>query len=272
MDVKPARVLAIASGKGGVGKSFLTLNLAEALSRLGKKVMILDADFGLANIQLMTGQQPKQTIGDVLAGKCSVAETLITGPEGVQLIPGGRGVPEDAELCHGRMSGLINAIDQLAGQMEYLLIDTAGGLTPTDLQLVQAAGEVLVVLTPDPVAQTDAADYIKALRGHCGIQQFGVVTNMIKRQREGHALIESLQERLGFDQDLVLRHCGQVPFDQDVSKSSVNFQTIMQARPESRAARSLQMLAETLDRRRLSSPVPGGMSFFLEQTVCAGGI
>ncbi|MCL6269286.1 P-loop NTPase [Sansalvadorimonas sp. 2012CJ34-2] len=270
--MKPARVIALASGKGGVGKSFLTLNLAEALARMGRRVVILDADFGLANIELLTGQQPEKTISDVLAGKCTVSETLITGAEGVQLIPGGRGKPEDAELCHGRMSGLIHAIDQLAGEIDYLLIDTSGGLSPTDLQLAQAAGEVMVVLTPDPVAQADAADYIRSLRNFCGIQQFGIVTNMIKRQREGHALMEALQEKLGFDQDLVLRHCGQVPFDQDIAKSSVNYQTIMQSRPDSRAARSLQLLAETLDRRRLSRAVPGGMTFFLEQTVCAGGI
>ena len=272
MDVKPARVLTIASGKGGVGKSFLTLNLAEALSRMGRRVMILDADFGLANIELLTGQKPEHTICDVLSGACTAEQTLIAGPGGVQLIPGGRSIPEYAELSHGRMSGLINAIDKLAGQMDYLLIDTSGGLSPTDLQLAQASGEVLVIVTPDPVVQADAADYIRALRSHCSVQQFGIVTNMIKRQREGHALMENLQERLGYDLDLVLRHCGQVPFDQDVAKSSHNFQTILQARPESRAARSMQLLAETLDRRRISSAIPGGMTFFLEQTVVAGGI
>ncbi|MTI13795.1 MinD/ParA family protein [Sansalvadorimonas verongulae] len=272
MDVKPARVIAIASGKGGSGKSFLTLNLAEALSRMGRRVVVLDADFGLANIELLTGAEPEYSISDVLAGKCDITQTLIEGPGGVRIIPGGRSEPTMASLSHGRLSGLINAIDVLAGDIDYLLIDTAGGLSSNDLQLVQAAGELLVVMTPDPLSQADTADFIKALRGHCGIQQFGILTNMTRRQREGHTLVETLQQRLDFEQDLVLRHCGQVPFDQDVAKCCQNFQSLLEVRPESRTARALQMLAETLDRRRISSPVAGGMTFFLEQTVNAGGM
>ncbi len=270
--MKPARVIALASGKGGVGKSFLTLNLAEALSRMDRRVAILDADFGLANIELMAGVHPLRTIANVLSGECGVKDVMVEGPGGIRIIPGSRSNPDMAEMGSGRISGLINAVDELSGDIDYLLMDTTGGLSPSDLNLIQAAGEVLIVLTPDPLAQADAADYIKALRRQCGVQQFGIVTNMTRRQREGHALVEALQERLDFEQDLVIRHCGQIPFDIDMAKDSLGFQTLLESRPDSRAARSLQMLAETLDRRRLSTPATGGMTFFLEQTVGAGGL
>ncbi|CAM3695945.1 P-loop NTPase [Parendozoicomonas haliclonae] len=272
MESKPARVIAIASGKGGVGKSFLTLNLGEALTRMGKRVAILDADFGLANIELLAGSEPDRTISDVLLGTCSIQETFIETPDGLRIIPGCRSNPDIAELSVQHISGLIHAVDELAGEIDYLLIDTSGGLSPTDLHLIRAAGEVLVVVTPDPMAQADAADYISALRSSCGIQHFGVLTNMTRRQREGHTLMEALQERLGFDQDLVLRHCGQVPYDQEMARQSDCSQTLFSDREDSRTARSLQMLAETLNRRRIGYPAPGGMAFFLEQTVSAGGI
>ncbi len=272
MDVNPPRVIAIASGKGGVGKSFLTLNLAEALARMGQRVVVLDADFGLANLHLLAGSEPEHTISDVLSGQCSIQQALIEGPQGVHIIPGGRSNPDIAELGSQRIAGLIQAVDQMVDEIDYLLIDTSGGLSPTDLQLIRAAGEVLVVVTPDPVTQVDAADYIRTLRQHCDVQHFGILTNMTRRQREGHLLTEALQERLGFDQDLVLRHCGQVPYDQDIDRSPECYQPLQQTRPEARAARSLQMLAETLNRRRISTPAAGGMTFFLEQTVSVGGM
>ena len=277
MDVKPTRVIAIASGKGGVGKSFLTLNLAEALARMDQRVAILDADFGLANIELLAtctppDRDPPKTIVDVLNGDCAIQDILINGPEGVKVIPGGRCNPEIAELDGFRFSGLIQAVDQLAGQIDYLLVDTSGGLSPTDLKMLQAASEVLVVITPEPLSQSDAADYISTLRRHCGIQQFGVLANMTRRQREGHNLMAALQQRVGFDQDLVLRYCGQVPLEAEVTRFAENWYSLQQAHPDSKAVRSLQMLAETINRKTFQTPQSGGITFFLEQSVSAGGI
>ncbi len=276
MDVKPTRVIAIASGKGGVGKSFLTLNLAEALARMEQRVVVLDADFGLGNLELLVGCQPEQTIVDVLEGRCAIQDILLDGPNGVRIIPAGRCQPQIAELDSYALSGLIHAVDQLAGELDYLLVDTSGGLSPTDLQLLKAAGEVLVVVTPEQLSQDDAADYIKTLRRHCDIQHFGVLANMTRRQREGHALLESLQARIGFDQDLVLRGWGQIPFESELARTAGDansqWQTLIQMNPESRSARSMQMLAESLDRKVLQSPKRGGMAFFLEHSVSAGGM
>ena len=289
MDVKPTRVIAIASGKGGVGKSFLTFNLAEALAKMGQRVAILDADFGLANIELLASATPakdesQKTIVDVLNGDCAIKDILVNGPAGIKIIPGGRGNPALAEPDCYRFLGLVSAIDPLAGEIDYLLVDTAGGLSPTDLQLLQAAGEVLVVITPEPLSQSDAADYISTLRRHCGIQQFGIVANMTRRQREGHSLMAALQQRISFEQDLVLRYCGHIPLEPEVARLadrfanpyansfSKNWHSLQQAHPDSKATRSLQMLAEVTNRKIFQPPQLGGITFFLEQSVSAGGI
>ncbi len=276
MDVKPVRVIAIASGKGGVGKSFLTLNLAEALARMEQRVVVLDADFGLANLELLAGYQPERSIADVLAGDCSLQDVLLEGPSGVRIIPGGRCQPKIAELDSFALSGLIHAVDELAGELDYLLVDTSGGLSPTDLQLLRAAGEILVVVTPEQLARRDAAAYIQTLRRHCDIQHFGVLANMTRRQREGHTLLENLQEQIGFEQDLVLRGWGQIPFETELARPagdlSNSWRTLIQMNPESRSARSVQMLAESLNRKAMPSPKRGGMAFFLEHSVSAGGM
>ncbi|MCY4473330.1 MAG: P-loop NTPase [Kistimonas sp.] len=273
MNTKPVRVIALASGKGGVGKSFLTLHLAEALARMGRSVAILDADLGLGNIELMAGVAPRHTLMDVLSGHCTLEDVILEGPVGIQIIPGGRRLPILSRLDTLLVAGMIQAMDSLAGKVDYLLVDTAGGLSPIDLQLVQAAGEVLVVLTAEPVCQLDTADYIRVLRQHCRIESFGILTNMVRRQREGHALMQTLQHRLGFDLDLVLHHCGQVPFERNGTEPGFLFTGAdrEQSWQESRVLRSLSMLAVTLDRCRPRECSSAGMRFFLEQTLSAGG-
>ena len=267
MDVTPTRVIALASGKGGVGKSFLTLSLAQALVRMGKRVLILDADFGLGNIELLAGQPSGRSAADVMSGRYTVHEVIVSSADGLRVIPAGRGLPRAARADTHVLACLVGAIDQLAGQVDYLLIDTAGGLSSMDMQLIQAAGEVLVVLTPDPLVQLDAVDYIRVLRGHYNIHKFGIVTNMVKRQRDGYLLMETLQQRLGFEQDLVLRYCGQTPLDVGLGKVSTAGPPLFADRADTRVAHSIDLLAQNVNRRRLGEPLSGAMSFFFEHNI-----
>lgn len=273
MSTKPVRVIALTSGKGGVGKSFLTLHLAEALARMGRSVAILDADLGLGNIELMAGVKARHTLTDAFSRRCELQDILLEGPAGVRIIPGGRGLAALPGMDSLQISNMIQAVDLLAGDMDYLLVDTAGGLAPTDLQLIQAVGEVLVVLTAEPVCQQDTVDYIRTLRQHCRIESFGILTNMTRRQREGHMLMQDLQSRLDFDQDLVLRHYGQVPFDRDAAGAALSLTETAREHSwqKSKLFRSLSLLAATLDRCTPREFLSAGMRFFLEQTLNAGG-
>ena len=273
MNKKPVRVIALTSGKGGVGKSFLTLHLAEALARMGRSVAILDADLGLGNIELMAGVRARHTLIDAFSCRCELHDILLEGPAGVKIIPGGRGLAGLQGMDSLQISNMIQAVDLLAGDMDYLLVDTAGGLAPTDLQLVQAVGEVLVVLTAEPICQQDTVDYIRTLRRHCRIESFGILTNMTRRQREGPMLMQDLQGRLDFDQDLVLRHYGQIPFDRELAETALSPTGTAREHSwqKSKLLRSLSLLAATLDRCTPREYLSAGMRFFLEQTLNAGG-
>ncbi len=271
MDVKPVRVAAIASGKGGVGKTSFSINLAEALSRAGNRVLLMDADFNLANVHLMLGQTPVQTIADVMAGRCSIADTFLSGPAEVKVVPGARGGGDLAGINETSLLSLIQSVDDIADQVDILLLDTAGGFRERDLRLVAAASDAMVLVTPDKVTIADTADYIRTLRLQYGVQHFNVVTNMVRSQREGSQLIQALQSQIGFDHDLVIRHAGTLPYDPAVRKASDRAMTLFQTAPDSKVCRGMRFIADGMGQHSRVYYPRGGMTFFFENQVLAGG-
>jgi flagellar biosynthesis protein FlhG len=271
MGVKQVRVAAIASGKGGVGKTSLSINLAEALSRAGNRVLLMDADFNLANVHLMLGQTPDKTIADVMGGRCSISDTLLPGPANVQVVPGVRGGGDLAGVDGNSLLSLIQSVDGIADQVDILLLDTAGGFRERDMRLVAAASDVMVMLTPDKVTIADTADYIRELRLQYGIQHFNVVTNMTRGTREGPHLIQALQSKIGFDHDLVIRHAGTLPYDTAVRKASDRGLTLFQAYPDSKVCKGINTIADGISQQACAYYPRGGMTFFFENQILAGG-
>lgn len=271
MDVKPVKVAAIASGKGGVGKTSFSINLAEALSRAGNRVLLMDADFNLANVHLMLGQAPEKTIADVMAGRCSIEDTFLTGPADVKVVPGVRGGGDLAGIDETSLLSLIQSVDGIASEIDILLLDTAGGLRERDMRLVAAALDVMVLVTPDKVTIADTADYIRMLRLQYGVQHFNIVPNMVRSQREGAQLIQALQSQIGFDHDLVIRHAGTLPYDPAVRKASDRSTTLFQTYPDSKVCRSMRSIADGMNQQSCMYYPRGGMTFFFENQVLAGG-
>ena len=153
----PVRVLAVASGKGGVGKTNVSVNLATALTALGERVVLLDADFGLANVDVLLGLTPKQTLADVIAGRATLPEVMLTGPRGLLIVPSASGKRHMAEMNPAQHAGIVQAVSAYDGPLDTLVVDTAAGINDAVLTFCQAAQEVLVVVCDEPASITDEA-------------------------------------------------------------------------------------------------------------------
>ncbi len=199
------RVLAVASGKGGVGKSSLAVNLGITLARRGRRVCILDGDTGLANVNILLGLRPQRGLPEVLAGECGIEEILLEGPQGLRIIPGASGIREYAELSEAHRQRLVTELARIEPDFDDLLLDTAAGIGDTTLDFLAASHEVLLVLTPEPTSLTDAFSLLKlALRRQA--LDVRVVVNMVADvaearsvfQRFGNAVEKYLHTRVDF--------------------------------------------------------------------------
>ena len=180
----PVRTLAVTGGKGGVGKTNVSANLAIALSELGKRTLLLDADLGLANVDVLLGLSPRYTLADLVAGRCSLDEVILDGPSGVMIVPAASGRRHMAELRPAEHAGLVNVFNDLQRDLDMLVVDTAAGITDSVLTFCQAAQDTLVVVCDEPASITDAYALIKVLARERGVGQVQVVANMVRSPQE----------------------------------------------------------------------------------------
>ncbi len=241
-----SRVVAISSGKGGVGKTNVAVNLALALARRGIKVALLDADLGTANVDVILGLQPRYHLHHVITGQKSLAEIVVEGPYGVQVIPGASGLPDLADLPEVQREILLRSLAALDGTVDLLLIDTAAGVGRNVVQFILAAGEVLLVTTPEPTAVTDAYALMKVLAGYQLPVSIKLVVNSVARKGEGAAVGNRLnmvaEQFLGRSIETV----GVLPFDKNVSDAVRKRTPIMQCHPFSPVSTAINTLAERL--------------------------
>lgn len=171
-------VIAVASGKGGVGKTSISVNLGISLARAGQRVLILDADTGLANVNILLGQVPQYTLEHVLFGAKNIEEVMLTGPHGLKVIPGANGISECVTLHPRQQMRLTRELSRIESDFDYLILDTAAGIGDSTLDFAAAAHQTLVVITPEPTSLTDAFSLVKLLHRRRQLDQFQVVVNM----------------------------------------------------------------------------------------------
>jgi flagellar biosynthesis protein FlhG len=260
-NVNPARVITVTSGKGGVGKTNFAVNLGITLSKLGQKVLLVDADLGLANVDVMLGMIPKFNLGHVLLGEKKIADIIINGPEGMKIIPGGSGLYKLANLGEKKLTQCLAHLNELEKTTDIILIDTSAGLSKGVLKFVLAAGEVIIITTPEPTAITDAYGIIKVIAGNKRELPIRVVVNMVKNEKEAGEVMERLaavtQRFLGID----LVRLGFIPLDTVVPKAVKQQQPFILSHPRSAVAQSIIQMANQL----ISGDVPittGSLSFF----------
>ncbi len=264
---RPVKVIAVSGGKGGVGKTNVCANLAVALAAAGRRVMVLDADLGLANIDVLYGLQPRATLADVLRGDCRLEDIVLSGPQGVRVVPGASGLTEMATLAAPALAGIVHSFSELHEDLDILLIDTAPGITPDVLRFAEAAHEVLIVVRDEPTSITDAYAVIKVLSGERDVQRFRVITNMTQGSGDGVALYNKLSRVTDRFLNISLHHTGSIPFDNRVGRA-VQMQTpFMSAYPASMAALSMRKLAERVDAWEIPQQARGNIEFFLERLV-----
>ncbi len=255
-DVQPvtqrnARVIAVTSGKGGVGKSSLTVNLAVQLSRLGKRVLIFDADFGLANIEIMLGIRPSYTLADLMYRGKTVRDVVTDGPEDIGFISGGSGIHELANLTREQVFSLIRKLDDLDRAADVIIVDTGAGVNDTVLDFVAASDEILLVATPEPTSITDAYALMKLLNRKAAYQPNHTVVKMVANQVREEWEAEELFEKLGVVArkflDIEVEFLGTVPYDRNMQQAVMRQATVSISNPSADSAKAVKRIALLLD-------------------------
>lgn len=252
------RVIAVTSGKGGVGKTSIAVNLSLALAKRHQQVMLLDADLGMANVDILLGLVPRWDLTQVIKGEKQLREIIVEGPEGVLLIPGGSGVRELADLSAQQQESLIQSLREVTAGMDFLLVDTSAGISRQVLTFVAAAGEGIVVTTPEPTALTDAYGLIKGL-SRLKVKLY-LVVNRAANLRDGREAAERLQAVAERFLSFKLSFLGVIPEDKTVGLAVREQKPLLICYPTSAAARAIEEVAERL----LGLPVTGrdGGGFF----------
>ena len=248
-----ARIIAVTSGKGGVGKTFVSANLAAALTRRGQRVLVLDADLGLANLDVVLNLYPKITLHDVFTGKAQLEEAILPAPGGFHVLLAGSGLVEYSRLTPEVREKLLEIFEAVKPRFDVILIDTGAGISDVVLYAVSMAGEVIVVATPEPTSMTDAYATIKVLAMQQGRQQVRLVVNQATRPGDGRNITGQLQQVLNrflstqTGQGIKLLHMGDVPADQSVKDAIMRRQLLLVHAPGCPAALAVGQIAGRIE-------------------------
>jgi len=247
------QVIAVSSGKGGVGKSNIVANLAVALTRVGKRVLILDADLGLGNLDVLLGLVPRHTIEDVLVGTHTLDEIVLKGPAGIQVLPASTGVPRLTALTDAQQLMIQEQLAQLAAEMDILLIDTGAGISPNVTFFASAADETMIVVSPEPTSLTDAYALIKVLTRQYRERRFKVLVNQAKSPREAAEVFGKLDVAVDHFLHVAVELVGAIPYDDYVHLAVMRQKALSELFPHAPAAQAFQRLAHQV----IQWPRPG---------------
>jgi flagellar biosynthesis protein FlhG len=262
---RPVRAVAVTSGKGGVGKTNVSVNLAVALAAGGRRVLLLDADLGLANVDVLLGLHPACNLSHVIRGERSLEEVLVEGPAGVQVVPASSGIKAMAELSPAEHAGVIRAFSELSFSPDVLLIDTAAGISDSVVTFSKASHEVVVVVCDEPASITDAYAMIKLLNREHRVRRFRILANMVRSSQEGIDLFKKLDKVSGRFLDATLEYIGSVPHDEYLRKAIQKQRAVVEAYPRSRAALAFGKVAHKLMHWPPPYAATGSIEFFVER-------
>ncbi len=264
---KPVKVIAVTAGKGGVGKSNVSVNLAVALAQLNKSVMLLDADLGLANVDIMLGLHTKYNLSHVIQGICHLSDIILQGPNGIRVIPAASGTEFMTQLTPSEHAGIIDAFNELTDDLDYMIIDTAAGISDTVLSFARSSQELIVVVCDEPTSLTDAYALIKVMSKRYEWTHFHILANMVRNLKDGRDLFNKLFRVSEQFLDVHLNYLGAIPFDENVHKAVKKQKPVLIAYPDSPATASLKELAEAVNNWPFKPLLGGNTSFFLERLV-----
>lgn len=245
-----ARVIAVTSGKGGVGKSSASVNLAIQFRRMDKSVVILDADFGLANVEVMFGVIPKYNLSDLLYNGRELREIICEGPEGIQFISGGSGIANLANFDKEQVKRLINKLSELERMADVVIIDTGAGINPSVMEFLLSSPETILITTPEPTSVTDSYALLKALSMTEGFQnentRVKMIANKVSGEKEGKNLYEKLSMVVSKFLNIDIEYLGVIPQDSYITKAIMKQKPVSIMYPNAASSKHFEMIARQL--------------------------
>jgi flagellar biosynthesis protein FlhG len=263
----PLHVIAVTSGKGGVGKTNISVNLAVGLASMGRSVVLFDADLGLANVDIALGLKPRYDIQHVISGEKNLEDILLEGPEGIRIVPASSGVSGMASLSRQQQAGLIQAFSELSFPVDALIVDTSAGIEPGVLTFSSACQDIIVVICDEPTSITDAYALIKVLNRECGVKSFQILSNMVDDDAQGRQLFEKISRVADQFLEVQLGYLGAIPRDDFLRKAVRQQDAVIQLYPRSKSAQALTRLASTVAAGFKSDACHGGLGFFVERLI-----
>ena len=254
------KVVAVTSGKGGVGKTFVSANLAAALAKRGMRVLVLDADLGLANLDVVLNLYPKLTLHDAFTGKATLDEAILRAPGGFSVLLAGSGMVEYSRLTPEVRDEFLRVVHSLTPRFDVILLDTGAGISDVVLFAVSLASEVLMVATPEPTSLTDAYATIKVLIGQQQRERIRLIVNQTTRAGSGAAITRQLQQVLdrfvvsSLGRPFGLSHLGDIPADPEVRQAVMRRQLLLQSQPACPASTAITQIARSLAEKFVSKP------------------
>ncbi len=265
------RMMSVTSGKGGVGKTNITANLAYLLAKTNRKAMILDADAGLANIDVILGINSHYNLYHVLSGERMLSETLVEGPGGIKILPSASGIPEMTDLSRGQKLTLIDELNSLNRLFDYILIDTGAGISSNVTYFNMAAREIIVVTSPEPTALTDAYALIKVLYQRHAKKRFRLIVNMVRNSFEAKEVYERLSNATDQFLNLTIEYLGHVLLDEKVRQAVLQQKAVAEIYPNSPSAKCLAAIAEKICSEAILDNEDCGINFFWEKIIDKNG-
>ena len=255
--IQNARVISVTSGKGGVGKSNTSVNIALQFQRQGKRVIIFDADFGLANIEVMFGIIPKYNLGDLMFKGKELKEIITPGPEGVGFISGGSGIAKLVNLDKEQIKRLVGKLSELDELADVIIIDTGAGISSSVMEFLVASPETILVTTPEPASITDSYALLKALSMNedyspekCKVK---LIANRVGKKEEGENLYEKLSAVSSRFLNIELEYLGAIPFDNNITKAVMTQEPVSLKYPGSVSSKCYEDIVNILENKEISS-------------------
>jgi flagellar biosynthesis protein FlhG len=263
LSTRDARIITVSSGKGGVGKTNFTVNLAIALGKLGKSVTIIDADLGLANIDVVLGLVPKFTLSHVIRNEKRIRDIIVDGPHGIRIISGGSGVMDLVNMGTEEITRLIESLEFLNEDSDYILIDTGAGLNQSVISFIEAASDVVLVITPDPTSITDAYALIKNI---VSVEKnIKVVVNRVDSNKEGQNVFHKLNSAAKKFLDVELDILGYIYEDNNVKKAVRTQNPFLLEHPNCLASRGVELIAYNIENNKTFTGSANGFTRFIEK-------
>lgn len=267
-----ARIITVTSGKGGVGKSNTAINLAVQFRKMGQRVIILDADFGLANIEIMFGAVPKHNLYDLIYKGMKMDEIITWGPGEIGFISGGSGIAGMSDLSRDYLTYIIQNLAQLDAMADIIIVDTGAGISDAVLEFLVASGEILVVTTPEPTSITDSYSLLKSLARHSRFSpestQIKVIANRVDDEEEGKSMYNKLNAVVSRYLKLPLTYLGAIPQDEELRQAVMQQSPVSLKNPKAKSTQAYERISAILMNKELSSTVRRrGMAAFFSHII-----